>query len=393
MEGITRKNQDLESTLPLTISAQYGLIDQNEFFDKRIASKDVSGYFLVRKGEFAYNKSTSSDTPWGAIKRLDRYKNGVLSTLYIVFKIMNEESTNSDFLVTYYDTDRWHKGIQAIAAEGARNHGLLNIAPVDFFETTLSLPQDIDEQRKIGEYFKQLNDLITLHQRKLDRLKQMKQGYLQLMFPRNGESVPRLRFANFEGGWKQRKLGELVDTVKSYSLSREVETDEPTGYRYIHYGDIHKKIADLIESDKQLPIIQGGSYELLQQGDIVVADASEDYVGIAEPSILLERPTDRVVAGLHTIAMRPQEICPLFLYYLLHTEEFKRFGSRVGTGMKVFGITIKNLYRFATLFPEKEEQIKIGNFFKQFDNTIILYQAKLDKLKSLKKAYLQKMFI
>ena len=73
--------------MPLTISAQYGLINQNEFFDKRIASKDVSGYFLVRNGEFAYNKSTSSDAPWGAIKRLDRYESGVLSTLYIVFKI------------------------------------------------------------------------------------------------------------------------------------------------------------------------------------------------------------------------------------------------------------------------------------------------------------------
>ena len=165
VERITRKNQDLESDLPLTISAQYGLIDQNEFFDKRIASKDVSGYFLVKNGEFAYNKSTSSDAPWGAIKRLDRYDKGVLSTLYIVFRILDEGQTNSDYLVTYYDTDLWHKGIKAIAAEGARNHGLLNIAPADFFETTLSIPQDIEEQKLIGKYFKELNSLITLHQR------------------------------------------------------------------------------------------------------------------------------------------------------------------------------------------------------------------------------------
>ena len=94
---MTRKNQDLVSELPLTISAQYGLIDQNEFFDKRVASKDVSGYYLIENGEFAYNKSTSTDAPWGAIKRLDRYENGVLSTLYIVFKIRNEEEVNSDF--------------------------------------------------------------------------------------------------------------------------------------------------------------------------------------------------------------------------------------------------------------------------------------------------------
>ena len=169
VERITRKNENLESILPLTISAQYGLIDQNEFFDKRIASKDVSGYYLVRKGEFAYNKSTSSDAPWGAIKRLDRYESGVLSTLYIVFRILDEEKIDSDYLVTYYDTDLWHKGVQAIAAEGARNHGLLNIAPADFFETTVSMPQDIEEQRKIGAYFKNLDCLITLHHRKLNR--------------------------------------------------------------------------------------------------------------------------------------------------------------------------------------------------------------------------------
>ena len=164
---VTRKNQDLVSELPLTISAQYGLIDQNEFFDKRVASKDVSGYYLIENGEFAYNKSTSNDAPWGAIKRLDRYENGVLSTLYIVFAIKNENEINSDFLVSYYDTSLWHKGIHEIAAEGARNHGLLNISPADFFDTKLMLPQDIEEQECIGMYFKNLDNLLTLHQRKL----------------------------------------------------------------------------------------------------------------------------------------------------------------------------------------------------------------------------------
>ena len=182
VERVTRKNQDLVSELPLTISAQYGLIDQNEFFDKRVASKDVSGYYLIYNGEFAYNKSTSTDAPWGAIKRLDKYENGVLSTLYIVFKIRNEEEVNSDFLVTYYDTSNWHKDIQAIAAEGARNHGLLNIAPADFFKTELMMPQDIDEQKKIGDYFKSLNDLITLHQRKCDETKKLKKYMLHNMF-------------------------------------------------------------------------------------------------------------------------------------------------------------------------------------------------------------------
>ena len=152
--------------MPLTISAQYGLIDQNEFFDKRIASKDVRGYYLIKKGEFAYNKSTSVDAPFGAIKRLDKYNKGVLSTLYILFKIIDDTNTSSDYLVTYYSTDLWHKGIQLIAAEGARNHGLLNITPNDFFKTMLSIPLNVFEQQKIGNFFKSLDHLITLHQSK-----------------------------------------------------------------------------------------------------------------------------------------------------------------------------------------------------------------------------------
>jgi len=182
VERVTRKNQDLESELPLTISAQYGLIDQNEFFDKRIASKDVSGYYLVKNGEFAYNKSTSTDAPWGAIKRLDRYDMGVLSTLYIVFSILEEDKTDSDYLVTYYDTALWHKGVQAVAAEGARNHGLLNISAEDFLETSLQLPQDVEEQKLIGKYFKKLESLITLQQRKLEKLKNIKKSMLEKMF-------------------------------------------------------------------------------------------------------------------------------------------------------------------------------------------------------------------
>lgn len=182
VERITRKNQDLVSELPLTISAQYGLIDQNEFFDKRVASKDVSGYYLIKNGEFAYNKSTSTEAPWGAIKRLDCYENGVLSTLYIIFGIKEDVPVDSDFLASYYSTNLWHKGIHEIAAEGARNHGLLNIAPADFFETKLMIPQDVEEQKKIGKYFTMLEALITLHQRKYEELQKVKKFMLQNMF-------------------------------------------------------------------------------------------------------------------------------------------------------------------------------------------------------------------
>ena len=179
VKRVTRKNKNLESNLPLTISAQHGLVDQNTFFNKQVASKDVSGYYLVKKGEFAYNKSYSSGYPWGAIKRLDNYDMGVLSTLYIVFQPVN---IVSDFLVTYYDTNLWHKEVSMRAAEGARNHGLLNISAQDFFETELIISTNTEEQARIGCYFKQLDDTIALHKQKTTCLQILKNSLLNKMF-------------------------------------------------------------------------------------------------------------------------------------------------------------------------------------------------------------------
>ena len=166
VDRVVRKNTNNESTLPLTISAQYGLVDQITYFNNRVASRDVSNYYLVLNGEFAYNKSTSDGYPFGAVKRLDLYEKGVLSTLYIVFAPKKEQQIDSDYLTVFFDTDRWHKGVAERAAEGARNHGLLNISAEDFFDIDLSVPKDIVEQKQIGAFIRQLDNLITLHQRK-----------------------------------------------------------------------------------------------------------------------------------------------------------------------------------------------------------------------------------
>ena len=175
VDRVVRKNINLESTLPLTISAQYGLVDQVEYFNNRVASRDVSGYYLVKNGEFAYNKSYSDGYPFGAIKRLDMYKMGVLSTLYIVFAIKSNE-IDSEYLIAYYETDKWHRQVAERAAEGARNHGLLNISAADFFETKLKHPFEMGEQSKIGQLFRRLDNLITLHQRGLIKIQGDKNG-------------------------------------------------------------------------------------------------------------------------------------------------------------------------------------------------------------------------
>ena len=165
VDRVVRKNINNESTLPLTISAQYGLVDQITYFNNRVASRDVSNYYLVLNGEFAYNKSTSDGYPFGAVKRLDLYEKGVLSTLYIVFAPKKEQQIDSDYLTVFFDTDRWHKGVAERADEGVRNHGLLNISAEDFFDIDLSVPKDIVEQKQIGAFIRQLDNLITLHQR------------------------------------------------------------------------------------------------------------------------------------------------------------------------------------------------------------------------------------
>ena len=182
VDRVVRKNTNNESTLPLTISAQYGLVDQITYFNNRVASRDVSNYYLVLNGEFAYNKSTSDGYPFGAVKRLDLYEKGVLSTLYIVFAPKKEQQIDSDYLTVFFDTDRWHKGVAERAAEGARNHGLLNISAEDFFDIDLSVPKDIVEQKQIGAFIRQLDNLITLHQRELEKLQNIKKSMLEKMF-------------------------------------------------------------------------------------------------------------------------------------------------------------------------------------------------------------------
>lgn len=362
MQRITRKNQDLESELPLTISSQYGLIDQNEFFDKRIASKDVRGYYLVRKGEFAYNKSTSNDAPWGAVKRLDRYEKGVLSTLYIVFGINDETKIDSDYIVAYYDTNLWHKGVQAIAAEGARNHGLLNITPADFFETTLTIPQDIKEQKRIGYFFKELNHLITLHQHKYDETKELKKYMLQKMFPKNGKKIPEIRFAGFTDDWEQRKLKDIINVCSGRD------------YKHLDKGVV--------------PVYGTGGYMLS------VSEAlsdKKDAIGIGrkgtiDKPYILKAPFWTVDTLFYCI---PTENCDLnFVFGVFQNINWKAMDESTGVP-SLSKVAINNV---DILVPTGVEQEKIGVYFSHLDHLITLHQRKCDELKEVKKFMLQNMF-
>ena len=146
---IATKNKDSKCSLVLTIAAQYGLVNQESFFNKSVASENLTGYYLLHKGEFAYNRSYSAGYDWGTVKRLDNYDEGVLSTLYICFKI-NETIVDSDYLGYYFESTKWHRGLSDIAGEGARNHGLLNVSMADYFNTKHRFPV-IEEQKTIAK--------------------------------------------------------------------------------------------------------------------------------------------------------------------------------------------------------------------------------------------------
>ena len=382
VERVTRKNQDLVSQLPLTISAQYGLIDQNMFFDKRVASKDVSGYYLIYNGEFAYNKSTSSDAPWGAIKRLDRYENGVLSTLYIVFKIKNEEVINSDFLVTYYNTCNWHKDIKAVAAEGARNHGLLNIAPADFFKTELMLPQDIEEQKKIGSYFKLIDHLITLHQRKYDKLVMSKKSMFEKMFPKNGQTKPEIRFSGFTDDWEQRKLGKVAESYSGGTPSVGNKSYYDGSIPFIRSAEINSESTELFLTEKGL---SNSSARMVSKGDILYA-----LYGATSGEVGRSRINGAINQAILTILPHDGYDAEFLMQWLRKSKQSIIDVYLQGGQGNLSAAIVKAL---EVDFPSLAEQRQIGTYFQSLDHLITLHQRELEKLKKIKLSMLEKMFV
>lgn len=366
---ITRKNSKLISELPLTISAQQGLIDQNEFFDKRVASKDVSGYYLIKNGEFAYNKSTSNDAPWGAIKRLDRYENGVLSTLYIVFEIKDETLVNSDFLVAYYSTNLWYKGIHEIAAEGARNHGLLNIAPTDFFKTKLKLPADIEEQQEIGEYFKKIDSLITFHHRKSN------------LFNKTCRNA-----------WEQRKLGDFGKATGGTSI--ESEFSEDGIYKVISIGSYSE---NSVYNDQGIRAIKSDktSNRVLNRNDLTMILNDKTTSGNIIGRVLLIEESGIYVYNQRTerIEINLDEYDPVFLYEMLNAPNIREKIIKQAQGNTQIYVNWTAISLLEYMIPSKEEQVKIGEYLHSISNLITLHQQKCKQLQIIRKFMLQNIFL
>ena len=175
-DKVTDKN-NVGVTNVLTISAQNGLVNQEEYFNKSVSSKDLSGYYLLKKGDFAYNKSYSNGYPLGAIKRLNDYEEGVVSPLYICFRA--KEKISTCFYEQYFESGFLNKEIFKIAQEGARNHGLLNVSVTEFFKDIKIAKPSLEEQNKIAEVLIEADKEIELLQKELEVLKLQKKGLMQ----------------------------------------------------------------------------------------------------------------------------------------------------------------------------------------------------------------------
>ena len=391
-ERVTRKNTNNETELPLTISSKDGLVDQISYFNKTVASKDMSGYYLLKHGEYAYNKSYSVGYSFGSIKRLDRYAMGALSTLYICFTLKKH---NTDFVNTYFDSLKWYHEIHMISAEGARNHGLLNVPTEVFFETKHWLPINLDEQKKIAKFFQLLEYRIEIQQKLLDALKLYKRGLLSKLFPQKGESVPQYRFAGFTDAWEQRKFEDLADYKKGpFGSAITKDMFVPKGKDsvkvYEQQNAINKDWSlERYFLPKEYALTKLKSFEVYG-GDIIVSCAGT----IGE---IYEIPENADTGVINQALMRVrvnEDIVDKSMFIIAFSnmiDEFTRTHSN--------GSAIKNIPPFAdlkpmqVLIPTMAEQKKISGYFSCLDHLITLHQRKQDFCEKVKLALLQQMFI
>ncbi|WP_416274396.1 restriction endonuclease subunit S [Lactococcus lactis] len=337
----------------LTSSQQKGIVLQEDYFANRQVTTDNNiGYFVLPMGYFTFRSRSDNDV--FVFNRNDLIDKGIISYFYPVFTL---KDADSDFFLK-----RINNGIQrqiAIAAEGTGQH----VLSLKKFKNIIAIFPCLEEQQKIGSFFKQLDDTITLHQRKLDKLKRLKQGYLQQLFPQNDEKVPRVRFTNFTDVWEKRKFDKIVD---------------------VHSGRDYKHL-----NEGNIPVYGTGGYM------ISVSEAlseKNDAIGIGrkgtiDKPYLLKAPFWTVDTLFYAT---PQTNIDLqFTLAIFKKNNWKKYDE--STGVPSLSKTVIN--NVSAFLPSFKEQGKIGLFFQRLDDTITLHQSKLDKLNSLKQALLQKMFI
>jgi type I restriction enzyme S subunit len=271
----------------------------------------------------------------------------------------------------------------------------------DLAEIEVAAPSNESEAQKIGTIFRSIDHLITLHQRKFEKLTNVKKSMLEKMFPQNGSCYPEIRFKGFTDPWEQRKFGEVFMSLQNNTLSRAELNDEIGAAQNIHYGDVLIKYDEILDVSKEpLSYIEKQSIadkfktSYLQNGDVIIADTAEDEtVGKCTE---IEGLTDqKVISGLHTMPVRPNRKFAFgFLGFYLNSAAYHDQLKPLMQGIKVTSISKGAMQDTVVKFPlDLKEQEQIGIYFGGLDNLITLHQRELEKLQSIKKALLEKMFV
>lgn len=380
-ERIARKNKE-ENQNALTISAQMGLVNQQAYFSKQIASRDLSKYYLLHKGEYAYNKSYSAGYPMGAIKRLKLYEKGVVSTLYICFSL--NKQVNSDFFEQYVESGNLVPELEKIAQEGARNHGLLNISLQEFFEINLIVPC-LKEQMKIATFLSAVDEKISQLSQKLHLLGQYKQGMMQKLFSQ------QLRFkaddgSEFEREWESKTLGEVGENIIGLTYSPTDVTNDGSGILVLRSSNI--KNGRLDKNDQVRVNKKIKEKIIVQPNDILICTRNGSQRLIGKSVILNDDEVMTFGAFMSVYRSRSNR----FIAYLMQTPWFFE-QVQMNLGARINQITTGTLNEFTFDFPCFEEQTKIADFLSSIDQKIDVVSEQLKQAKLWKKGLLQQMFV
>ena len=380
------KNTKMECTIVLTNSAEHGIIPQNDFFDHAIANnKNIGGYYIVSPDDFVYNPRVSVTAPVGPINRSLLDFQGVMSPLYLVFKI---NTINKDYLNIFYKTNKWHTFMKLEGNCGAR-FDRLSISDDQFVKMPLTHPKDHSEQQSIASYFQHLDALIQSTTKKIESLKQVKAASLQSMFPQEGETTPRVRFKGFEGEWSICPLKYFAkkSTEKNISMDYTITLTNSAEYGVINQRDFFDH--DISNDDH----ING--YYVIHHDDFVY----NPRVSTAAPVGPISRNRlgySGVMSPLYLI-FRVNGINKDFLSYYFKTtlwHNYMKLEGNTGARFDRLAISDEQFFNMPIYYPkDEEEQTAIASYFTNLDRQITLHTQRLEKLKQIKSACLDNMFV
>lgn len=367
----------------LSVSGDYGVVNQIEFQGRSFAGTSVSNYGVVHTGNVIYTKSPLKANPYGIIKT-NKGESGIVSTLYAVYSV--KENSFPNFIQDYFELNsRLNNYLRPLVNKGSKND--MKVSNENALKGLVIFP-GLEEQRKISTFLAQLNNTITLQQRKIGKLISLKKAYLYQMFPQKGSHLPEIRFSEFTDDWKQLKLGSIVEKVTQKNSNLEInETFTNSAEQgIISQNDFfdHK-----VSSSDNI-----GKYYVVGKGDFVYNPriSSTAPVGPINRN-RLERAG--VVSPLYTV-FRVKDVDPLFLEWYFKSSCWHLYmfiNGDCGARADRFAIKDPVFFSMPILVPSKEEQFKIGMFFEKLNGNISIQKRKLEKLKQLKSSYLNSMFI